>query len=366
MKNMKVLVIGGFLGSGKTSTILRVSEFLGKKGVKVAIIVNEIGEVGIDGDVISSYGFDSIELTSGCICCTLKRDLRYTINAIIKDYNPDFLLIEPTGIAFPAVIRDEIMLMNLGNVDFAPLVTLIDGSRFKDQMKEIKQFSERQIIDAEILAINKVDIVEDLYVSIIESSLKEMNPKARIVRYSAKSDSIPFSNFMDLLLENNVNSGKNTPKVLEQPKEINSITASGMATYAAEFILIRGSLNTKDAEDISCILLKKLREKIAALNPSFIGHVKSVLKTNTATIKASTTAYYEEPQVESFESFNSSMSVKILAAVSNIASKELIDSIDFCVQEVFTQNDVPIVKNVVQKSHKHKNSVEIINICNDI
>jgi G3E family GTPase len=78
-------------------------------------------------------------------------------------------MIEPTGIAFPHVIRNEVELMNFGEeVKIAPLVTLIDGSRFKQLMKEVKEFAMRQIIDAEILGINKVDLIEPIRIPILE------------------------------------------------------------------------------------------------------------------------------------------------------------------------------------------------------
>ena len=69
---MKVMIIGGFLGSGKTTTILKLSRRLNDSGKRIAIIVNEIGEIGLDGDTLSGTGITTEELTSGCICCTLK------------------------------------------------------------------------------------------------------------------------------------------------------------------------------------------------------------------------------------------------------------------------------------------------------
>ena len=79
---MKIMIIGGFLGSGKTTTLLNVGKHLSEEGHKIAIIVNEIGEVGVDGVTLSKSGIVTKELTSGCTCCTLKFDMERTIEAL--------------------------------------------------------------------------------------------------------------------------------------------------------------------------------------------------------------------------------------------------------------------------------------------
>ena len=350
---MKVLVVGGFLGSGKTTTILRIGKYLGEKGQKAAIIVNEIGEIGVDGDVISSYGFDSVELTNGCICCTLKRDLKYTVSQIKKDFDPQILIIEPTGIAFPATIRDEIMLMNLDDVDFAPLVTLVDGSRFKQVMKETKQFSQRQIIDAEILAINKIDLIEELYIPVVESSIKQLNPEAEILRFSAKADYGELSGFIEHLLGDVV-----YPRLAERKinaeRKMNSIQCSNMATYASEFTLNNGFLETSRARSIASILMNGLKEEIVKMNPEFVGHLKIIFQTGMVKIRSSVTGACESPQTEMVESFSHQPSIKILSAVSNVSRSELMELVDFFVKEIFTNHGIKIVKTAVHQ-HNHDN-----------
>ena len=104
---MKCMIIGGFLGSGKTTTIRKLIEYLGAQGQRIAIIVNEIGEVGIDGDTISEGGVETREITNGCVCCTLRISMEYTLKNIITSYRPDTIIIEPTGIAFPRQIKKQ-------------------------------------------------------------------------------------------------------------------------------------------------------------------------------------------------------------------------------------------------------------------
>jgi G3E family GTPase len=100
-KNMKVMIIGGFLGSGKTTAIRRISRQLSDAGKRTAIIVNEIGEIGLDGETLKSPGIITEELTSGCICCTLRISMQYTLQTLEEEFRPDVVIIEPTGIAFP-------------------------------------------------------------------------------------------------------------------------------------------------------------------------------------------------------------------------------------------------------------------------
>ena len=103
---MMVCLISGFLGSGKTTLLIKLAKRLGEKKKRVAVVVNELGEVGVDGAVIDAYGLRSVELTEGCICCSLSGSLMYTLQTIAKEYQPDIIFIEPTGVALPNKIND--------------------------------------------------------------------------------------------------------------------------------------------------------------------------------------------------------------------------------------------------------------------
>lgn len=383
-KKMLTLVVGGFLGSGKTTTIINTGKCLVDKGYKVAIIVNEIGEIGIDGDVIRKYGFDTKEITNGCICCTLKTGLRSTVITLYNSYNPDILIIEPTGIAFPNVIKREIELMDLGEgAEIAPLVTIIDGSRFKHLLKEMKHFSTRQIEDAEILAINKTDLMDEMQIPIVEESVKQLNKKAKIIQISANNSDEKFYDFIDMLLpeelpsksadaksqetetkdvvktpialSNSISliSKKNMELIRNEQETESSIDASGVATYAAEYN-IEGRIDVDKAKMIAKELMESIKTEVMGYNPEFVGHIKMFLDSDTDTVKVNVTAYFEDLQLELIKTGkNERPKLKILSAISKMKKDDLLNIIDTFVTSTFKRYEINIEKADVHNEHDH-------------
>jgi len=181
---VKALILSGFLGSGKTSLILRLGRYFAEEvGKRSVIIVNEIGEVGVDGDFLKKLGMNSYEITEGCICCTLRRDLESTLSEVIRTFKPDYILIEPTGIAFPSVIRKTVRKAGIDAI----VIGVADATRFSKLYSESREFIERQLREVEIIALNKVDVVKKAELSLLVEIIKTLSPNAKIVFTSAKT-----------------------------------------------------------------------------------------------------------------------------------------------------------------------------------
>ncbi|MEM3437781.1 MAG: GTP-binding protein [Nitrososphaerales archaeon] len=154
---IRVAQIAGFLGSGKTTTLIRLGKELSKNySKKVGIIVNEVGEVCIDGSFIRDFGFEVKEIVQGCICCSLKGDLQSTLKILYENYEPDIILIEPTGIAFPSKIKEIINGLTDIPLEQTPVIALVDSERFRKMFKEMEHFLIKQIKEADVIAINKI------------------------------------------------------------------------------------------------------------------------------------------------------------------------------------------------------------------
>jgi G3E family GTPase len=186
---MKVIQIAGFLGSGKTTAMVTIAKALSRKyGKKVAIIVNEIGNVPVDARLMEEYGLKVSELGGGCICCELLVGLADTLVALSRAANPDIVLIEPTGVSVPDQVKDGIVLSAAkASVEVGPAVVLYDVL-IDDELMEgdpTSNFVLRQMAVADIIAINKIDTVDETKIIQCEKRAHELNPGATLLRLSA-------------------------------------------------------------------------------------------------------------------------------------------------------------------------------------
>ena len=174
-----VTLITGFLGSGKTTLLNNI--LTNQDGIKTAVLVNEFGEIGIDNELIVKTGEDIIELTNGCICCTINGELLDAINKIL-DNNQDieYLIIETTGLADPLPVA---MTINTAReiLRLDSIITLIDADNFDDNILN-SQIAKSQILYGDILLINKCDLVSENKLSFIQSKVSAIKNNPRILK----------------------------------------------------------------------------------------------------------------------------------------------------------------------------------------
>jgi G3E family GTPase len=183
---MDMIVVSGFLGSGKTTLILAtIGRYIEVTGQKVVIIVNDFGQVGIDGKIMSKYGLQVQEMPSGCICCTLGSDFLETVSTVADKFSPDLILVEPTGIADPANIADTMKLYRGCQLGRLRIFVVVDAVRFPLIMKALAVPLRNQLNAADVLVINKVDQASEAQVDEVEASLRQLGVQKPVIRCSA-------------------------------------------------------------------------------------------------------------------------------------------------------------------------------------
>jgi G3E family GTPase len=183
---MKVLLISGFLGTGKTSALLQLGAYLVKRenkaGTSVMIIENEIGDIGVDDKVLKAQGLSVKELFSGCACCTSGGDLLTEIKDIMDSINPSWLIIEATGVAYPRQIKE--MISSCFMLDVL-ILSLADAARWKKIRSYMPDLVDAQLADADCILLNKVDLVDENTADNITADLRSFNKKAEIHKVTA-------------------------------------------------------------------------------------------------------------------------------------------------------------------------------------
>lgn len=182
MNHIPVTVLTGYLGAGKTTLLNRIlSEPHGKK---YAVIVNEFGEVGIDNDLIVGADEEVFEMNNGCICCTVRGDLIRVIGGLLKRAGGfDGILIETTGLADPGPVAQTFF----ADADIASrakldsIVTVVDAKHLPLRLQDSKE-AEEQIAFADVILLNKTDLVDKYELDLIEHTIRKINGYAKIVR----------------------------------------------------------------------------------------------------------------------------------------------------------------------------------------
>ena len=175
---MKIIIIGGFLGSGKTTIIKRMIRGLVDAGHTCAIIENEIGAEGIDDALLREAQVEITQLFGGCVCCQISGNLLAAVSRIHEQVAPDFIIVEMTGLALMDGIKDVFLQYGRPGVSVHTLC-VVDMSRWKHLIRALAQVFDHQVAGADVLLLNKVDIAAPTDETF--TVLREKAPEAKIL-----------------------------------------------------------------------------------------------------------------------------------------------------------------------------------------
>ena len=196
MSVVKTTIITGYLGAGKTTLINKILHE--KHGLRIAVIVNEFGELGIDGDLILNTNEEIIELTNGCLCCSVRGDLLSALASLqprLKEL--DGVIIETSGLADPAPVAQTFLIGEdqSENFELDAVITLVDA-RNGNSILALEPEAISQVAFADRLILTKADLVSDIAISELRDILSDLNPSAQI--FSASFGEVDLEAIMNI------------------------------------------------------------------------------------------------------------------------------------------------------------------------
>lgn len=185
---MQLIVLTGFLGSGKTTALLSFARELSRTGAKVAIIVNEIGDVGIDNLLLKQLGANVWELLGGCVCCTLTADLATTLSKISADYAPEYVFLEPSGASNPGRIPDALLYSPDLPISRISWLAIVDPLRLEELVTVIEPLMESHLRVADVAVITKKDEATPEQIEAARQWIAGLRPELPCVAVDMKSE----------------------------------------------------------------------------------------------------------------------------------------------------------------------------------
>ncbi|MDB9536727.1 GTP-binding protein [Dolichospermum planctonicum CS-1226] len=189
-KGLPVTIITGFLGSGKTTLLNHI--LTNQQGVKTAVLVNEFGEIGIDNELIISTDENMVELSNGCICCTINNDLVDAVYKVLeREEKLDYLVVETTGLADPLPVAMTFLgaeLRDLTRLD--SIITVVDAANYSLDLFN-SEAALSQITYGDVIILNKTDLVDETTLQELEKKINNIKEGARIIRTTKSQVPLP-------------------------------------------------------------------------------------------------------------------------------------------------------------------------------
>ncbi|WGI17508.1 GTP-binding protein [Methanonatronarchaeum sp. AMET-Sl] len=282
---MKVSFIGGFYGSGKTTLISEMAKKLEKDGKSVLIIDNEKGNSNVDPLFVRELGLDGDELTGGCICFYLNR-LKEIMNKVNDKSSKDVLFVEPVSYFLPSKLYFDLRNEFGDEIDLAPITILLDGRELKNVIEKDREFpliDARQVKDAEIVVINKIDVLSKEDITKIEEMVYNLNQDVKILHVSAK-DSTNINEIIDVVL-NEIHEGTefNSPALFQEYLK----SVSGISERGEKFKFKSNKpFNKKQTQQILREVVTSIDEKISNAGGE-INHIKAYIGNDNSYLKGS-------------------------------------------------------------------------------
>ena len=190
-----VTVLTGFLGAGKTTLLNRI--LTENHGRRYAVVINEFGELGVDNDLVVDADEEVFEMNNGCICCTVRGDLIRILGALMKRSKTfDGIIVETTGLANPAPVAQTFFVDESvrAKTRLDAIVTVVDARHLPARLADSEE-AAAQIAFADVIVLNKLDLVDAAEVEAVEARIRAINPMVRIIR-ATRAD-VPVTEILD-------------------------------------------------------------------------------------------------------------------------------------------------------------------------